>query len=314
MLPFVEILNQVAGLLNGIVTFLFDTETGLFFGTGGGVTIAVILAAYGPINDLLLAVIRRWHGSINDQFANIDNLVNVIVAHQPTWVIPADLLAEIKALRDELRTSIAFCRTSAASAVDRNHRNVLLKSAVGLCLIQIKMWAYGQYAAGNLTAEDIHVLGFLLPGENGGLHERAEPTDVKAEVKVRVLNEDTIRVVIDQSGGENAALVMHGWPVGIKMALIVVYESDGNTEVLRKMTTHLHNDIQMPRESRGKQFVIKASFLKHVDDAPLFGNQPTFSMPLNTADLLSIVDRQHYEEFEARLRAAEQHRQEVEKI
>ncbi|MDR1681258.1 MAG: hypothetical protein LBS12_05700 [Prevotellaceae bacterium] len=314
MLQIFEILTQVAGMIIGVVTFLFQLETELLFGLGSGVTIAVILVASGPITEILLAYTRRWHGSIDEQFANIDNLVNLIVANQPTWVIPADLLAEIKAFRDELRTLIVFCRTPAASPLDRSHRNVALKQAVGLCLTQIKLWAYGQYAAGVLTEENIHALGFLLPGENGGNHERVEATNVKAEVKVTVLNEDAIRVVIDQSAGENAALVQHGWPHGVKNAIIVIYASDGTTEVVRQLTTRLHTDIYMPRESRGKQFAIKAAFLRHVNDTPLFGSQPTFSMPLNTVDLLAILDRQHHEEFEERVRAVEQHRQEVEQL
>jgi hypothetical protein len=41
----------------------------------------------------------------------------------------------------------------------------------------------------------------------------------------------------------------------------------------------------MPDDSHGKQFFIKASFLHHIDDAPRFIPQPTFSMPLTTEDL-----------------------------
>jgi hypothetical protein len=41
----------------------------------------------------------------------------------------------------------------------------------------------------------------------------------------------------------------------------------------------------MPPGSHGKQFVIRAAFLKHPDDVPYFGNSPTFSMPLTTGDL-----------------------------
>jgi hypothetical protein len=41
----------------------------------------------------------------------------------------------------------------------------------------------------------------------------------------------------------------------------------------------------MPDGSYGKQFIIKSSFLKHVDDEPHFGNKPKFSMPLMTEDL-----------------------------
>jgi hypothetical protein len=75
-------------------------------------------------------------------------------------------------------------------------------------------------------------------------------------------------VVIDRSAGENAAQVVHGWPSGVKHALIVITAVDGRKEVYRQLTTRLHNDIRMPDGSHGKQFILKAAFLKHVDDKP----------------------------------------------
>ncbi|MDR0610119.1 MAG: hypothetical protein LBG58_08420, partial [Planctomycetaceae bacterium] len=167
---------------------------------------------------------------------------------------------------------------------------------------------------GNMTADDVHLLGFLLPGETGGRHNRTEATDITAEVKVKVINEDFIRVVIDQSAGENAGQVAHGWPPGVKNALIVITAADGKTEILRQWTTRLHNDIQMPDGSHGKQFIIKASFLKHIDDEPRFGNEPTFSMPLTTEDLAAALDRQHHEDFETQLQEIERQRQEIERL
>ncbi|MDR1223091.1 MAG: hypothetical protein LBL07_09495 [Tannerella sp.] len=198
-----------------------------------------------------------------------------------------------------------------ASTADRTLRNSLLKSTVGLCLLQVRIWAYGQFSAGILTADDVHLLGFLLPGENGGHHDRTEATDEVAEVKVKVINEDNIRIVIDRSAGENAAQVAHGWPEGAHNALLVITAADGKTEVYRQMTTRLHNDIRMPDGSHGKQFIVKASFLKHINDEPRFGNEPTFSMPLTTEDLAAALDRQHHEEFEAQMREVERQRQEI---
>jgi hypothetical protein len=46
-----------------------------------------------------------------------------------------------------------------------------------------------------LTAENVHDLGFLLPGEIGQHHNHDEVTDVIAEVKVGIINTDTIREV-----------------------------------------------------------------------------------------------------------------------
>ncbi|MDR0604183.1 MAG: hypothetical protein LBG80_07780, partial [Bacteroidales bacterium] len=72
----------------------------------------------------------------------------------------------------------------------------------------------------------------------------SEATDEVAEVKVKVINEDNIRVVIDRSAGENAGQVTHGWPPGVSNALIVITAADGKTEVYRQMTTRLHNDVR----------------------------------------------------------------------
>jgi hypothetical protein len=316
--------NSVSILIQ-LVSMIFDhsgmilsslSDGGFLLTAGSGITVAfaLVMASTTGITEGVLAGMRRWHGSIDEQFSNIDNLVSVIISHQPAWTMPADLLAQLTNSRDQLQTLINKCRTTSASQADRELRNTLLKSTVGLCLLQVKIWAYGEYAAGVMTADDVHLLGFLLPGETGGHHSRTEATDVTAEVKVKVINEDFIRVVVDQSAGENAGQVRHGWPSGVRNALIVITAVDGTTEVYRQITSRLHNDIRMPAGSHGKQFIIKAAFLKHVDDEPRFGNEPTFSMPLTTQDLAAALDRQHHEEFEAQLQEVERQRLEIERL
>jgi hypothetical protein len=269
-------------------------------------------------SNIMLSVqhgMRRWHGNYGERFANIDNLVRAITTHQPAWTIPADLLEQLTDSHSRLQKLIERCHTSLASRDDRIHRNTLLSATVSLCRVQIKIWAYGAYAAGVLTAADVHLLGFLLPGETVGRRSRGKASDVKAEVKVRVVNEDFIRVILDHSAGENAAQVAHGWPPGVRLALIVIHASDGVTEVYRQITSRLHTEIHMPDGSHGKQFVVKASFLKHVNDEPFFGAEQTFSMPLTTADLLAeTLTRQHYEEREAHLQEIERLRREVERL
>jgi hypothetical protein len=290
------------------------SDGGIVWATGSGVTLAFALGAVlqGNIPDGVLAGIRRWHGSIDDQFDNLKKLVDLIEVNQ--WPLPADVLKLLTGYYASLQELIPKCRTGAASSEDRERRNILLKAAIGLCLLQVKTWAYGLFSAGSLTTEDIHKLGFLLPGENGGHHSRTEATRILAEVKVSVINMTFIYVVIDQSAGENAAQVKHGWPDGVSNAVISITSAETKTEVVRKMTTRLHNEIQMPEGSQGKQFLIKASFLKHIDDEPHFGNEPTFSMPLTTEDLIHTIDRQHHETFEAQLQEVERHRLEIERL
>jgi hypothetical protein len=310
------ILNLLNMIFEQNMVFSSIFEADLLIQAGGGVSLALALGvvAHANITEGVLQNTRRWHGGIDDQFSAIDNLVSIIVAHQPAWNIPADLLALLTGNRDHLQTLINHCRTNQASKADREIRNTLLKTTVALCITRVKIWAYAQYDAGILTADDVHLLGFLLLGETGGHHARKEATNIVAEVKVKIINEDFIHVVIDQSAGENAALVAHGWPDGVKQALIVITAADGQTEIIRQMTTNLHTDIRMPAASHGKQFIIKASFLRHLDDEPRFGNEPTFSMPLTTEDLAAALDRQHHEEFEEQVREVERQRQEIERL
>jgi hypothetical protein len=290
-----ECLNSSIALINMISTI--DTVSGcadMFLAfisdafSRSNVEIGLTLAAMlGVISEGARSNMRNWHGNLDQKVGCIDNVVTLLAANQPTWAMPTELYGQLTAQHSQLQALVSKCRTNAASTSDRMHRDTLLKATVDLCLLQVKVWAHGQFVAGVLTADDVHDLGFLLPNEHGGRHARTQATDILAEVKVKVINEDIIRVVIDQSAGENAAQVVNGWPSGVHNALIVVETADGMTEVYRQMTTRLHNDIVMPPGSRGKQFIVKASFLKHVDDVPRFGNEPTFSMPLNTEDLAS---------------------------
>jgi hypothetical protein len=313
-----QISTVSAGIVSGLFILFFafvaDGGTGSATGEVFTLTFALGAIAYANIPGEVLANIRRWHGKVDDQFGNIDNLVNTVQAHQPQWNFPQTLFQQLSDNRDRLASLIPKCRSNYGSAADRTQRNSLLKGTVGLCLTQVKSWAYTQYYAEVLTADDVHLLGFLLPGEAGGRHERTEATDVQAEVKVSIISADFIRVVIDQATDANAALVAHGWPPGVHQSIIVIMAADGKTEVLRKLTTHLHNDIQMPEGSHGKQFIAKAAFLKHVDDEPKFGPEPTFSMPLTTEDLAATLNRQHHEDFEAQIREVERLRQEVEQM
>jgi hypothetical protein len=289
-------MNRLIEILIPLVTAIFD-RTDMFLNSlsadavlsaaGSGAAFALAAGALAYIPEGILAAIRRWHGSIDGQFHNIDNLVAIVMENRQSWKMPDDLLTPLRNSRDRLQTLIAKCRSMTGSKADRAERNTLLKSTVTLCIIRVKIWAYGKYADGVMTADDVHLLGFRLPGETGGYYSRTEATNITPEVKVKIVNEDFIRAVIDRSAGENTAQAKRSWPPGVKHALTVITAADGKTEIHRRFTTRLYNDIQMPAGSHGKQFIIKAAFLRHIDDEPRFGNGQTFSMPLTTADLIA---------------------------
>jgi hypothetical protein len=312
------ILIIVAGVLFGLsILFsvgIIDWET--FYVIGGSLSLAMAMGVvtYNDIPAEVIAHIRYWHGNMTQQFGNVNNLVNTLVNKETAWSVPQAMLKTLTDERDQLATLIALCSSVNGSSASRASRNSMLKNAVGLCLTEVKTWAHTQFYYNVLTADDVHLLGFFVPGETGGHHDRKDPTNALAEVKVRVVNTEFINVVIDQASNENSALVVSGWPKGVHQALIVILDADGKNEVYRKETTRLHNEIKMPEGSKGKMFIIKAAFLRHIDDEPKFGAEPTFFMPLTTEDLAAEIDRQHHEDFEARLSAIEQHRLEVEQV
>jgi hypothetical protein len=281
---------------------------------GNGVTTALAAGAIvgSVITESIRTNIKKWHGGIDDRFDCIDNIVSQINGHQPPWTISPEMLAKLNADHQKIKDLIHKCHTVQASRADRTQRDSLLSSTVEYCLLNVKVWAHNEFTNGRMTADDVHLLGFLLPGEQGGHRERSEETDFLAEIKLSVINEDYVRIVIDNSAGENAALVTHGWPAGIKMARIVILAADGKTEVYNQITSHLHNDVKMPEGSHGKQFIAKAAFLKHIDDDARFGNEPTFSMPLTTADLVISLE-QHKGEKDAQTLEIERQRLEIER-
>jgi hypothetical protein len=302
-------MNDLMGILINLVSMTFDyagmflsflSDEGIRLAVDGGVMCAFALGAVttGNITKGVRAGVRRWNGSISNRQGNIYNLVKVIQEHQPQWPISADLLKQLVDNHIQLEKLISRCRTTEASKMDRQLRDVLLRSTVDLCRIHVKAWAYGLFSSGVMKAEDVYRLGFLLPGDIGGRHQRSEAIDIRPEVMVRVINADFIRVVITRAADKNAAQAARGWPHGVRNAVIVIVAADGKTEVSRHHTTRMYNNIQMPEGSHGKQFIIKASFLKHVDDEPRFGSEPTFSMPLTTEDLLANSTKQEEQQRE----------------
>jgi hypothetical protein len=260
-----------------------------------------------------MAIVHRWRGGINDKFRNIESLHNILTQKKADWNIPDSLIEAITSFRNELQTLIPLCRGPENSLIYRGRRNTLLAEAVRFCRQDVKAWAISQHAAGVLHADEVHTLGFLLPGDIGGHRQRAKATTAIAEVKVQVLSADNIRVIIDRAAEENAGAVSRSWPEGVRQALISIIDVDGNKEIYHRLTSRLHTTISMPAGSHGKQFAIKAAFLRHIDDSPTFGPAPTFSMPLTTEDLITRVNRQH-PDADARAHEIELHRREITRL
>jgi hypothetical protein len=83
-------------------------------------TLAVVAAVtYTYMPAETLTAIRRWHGSIDDQFDNVDNLVNTHGNNLQTWSVPQQLYATLLNNRDNLDTLIPKCRSTQGSTADR---------------------------------------------------------------------------------------------------------------------------------------------------------------------------------------------------
>jgi hypothetical protein len=98
----ISLVNTIFGHVSMFLSSLSDG--GLVLASGSSVTVAFALGAmvYGSITEGVLASIRRWHGSIDEQFSNINNLVSVVTSHQPAWSMPPDLLQQLTSNRDQL--------------------------------------------------------------------------------------------------------------------------------------------------------------------------------------------------------------------
>jgi hypothetical protein len=253
-------------------------------------TLACILATVTTGNDdapdAIYAHVQRWYGTMREKFTNINDLVNFIIAH-PALPVDAEFFPRIKALRDEIDELMKKSESNLGTLVDKALRNARIHEAVDLCRHRGQAWAHEMHALGNMTAEEVHAIGFLLLGEGAGRHERNPPTKEIALIKATPYNEDYVSIVVDKSDDKNAGPVKHALPDGVRYILIRVLSGDGNTELVRKMSTRVHNDLHMPEGSHGKQFIATAAFLAHVDDEPHFGNQVVFSMPLTAADMIA---------------------------
>jgi hypothetical protein len=242
------------------------------------------------IPESVMENIRRWRGGIDDRVANIDNIIQGMTEKKNEWGVSTEMLDKLTESREKLGELMGECGSSYASSNARHERNSLLKALTDYCRKTVRIWAYGQYEAGVMSALDVHRLAFLLPGEQGGRRGRHDPTHELASVKVKLVNAEFVRIILDRAVANNSALVTHSWPHGVRNAIIVILTADGATEVVRQVTSRLHNTISMPEGSHGKAFIVKAAFLKHVDDTPRFSNPIVFSMPLTVVDFDKVLN------------------------
>jgi hypothetical protein len=308
----------VAGVVSFFACMFYN-----FFANAGIVTGMGFVSAFAIIGSVglkaeelasIIAAAKRWHGTIDDRMANIDELTNLLKSHADAWDIPTAIITFLSGKRNQLQTLVTFCRTRASSPNDKIDRDSLFKVTIEYCLHDVKFWALGLLHAGTITLDDYHKMGFLIPGETGGNHDRVEATDAKAEVKVRILGADQIEVIVDQAAEKNAAKVKHGKPHGVHYVQVALFTTDTGEEIYNEKSTRLRRKIDIPSQYHGKQLGVKAAFLVHVEDKSNFGDGAIFSMPLTTQDLVAAFEKQHEVDMEARSKALDIHKQEIAQV
>jgi hypothetical protein len=235
-------------------------------------------------SEALHTVVKNWHGSLDAQFTNIENLYSGLQALQPTWGVPMQLMTVLADKVPLLEKAVMKCRERNAGPVDFDIRRSLTKELVDFSLDTARNIVFGAYGQKEITIHDVHRLGFMLMSESGGAHGRAIPNKVQAEAKVQVMDYSNINLVVDKASHEDAGPVTEGWPEGAKTVKVLISDIHGK-EVLQLMSAHLHTQIHLPDWVRGKQLVLRAAFLKHVDDEPVYSNEVTFTMPLMIRDI-----------------------------
>jgi hypothetical protein len=180
MLNFIITLTDTASDLAEMLFSAFP-DARWFSTPGSGIVFSLAAGAAftnGDTEDI--AGVRLWRSGIADRFSAIDNLVNIIRVRQSTWAVPDNMFSQLIVNRNRLQELINRCNSSTASCADREQRDTLLKSTINLCLTHVKTWVHNEFAAGTLTAEDVHLLGFLLPDETNR-HRRTKDSDTATE-------------------------------------------------------------------------------------------------------------------------------------
>jgi hypothetical protein len=291
-------MTELFEILTGLVDALVGLVDACFPLAGGGCALALSVAATtgNDANGGMMAIVRQWYGRNDERFANVVNFFNTLQSRkglQPLAWLPA-----MKIDLDRLRVLMNKCNAKTSSPQEIIARHALLGKLVKQCLSDGKTYVLAMHKRGLLTAEEVHSLGFLTPREADERRERPAPTRALARCKVKVVNMNCVEIVIDKSTSENATRIRDAWPEGVKQAVIVITADDGETKIYHQMTSRLHNLIQMPEGSHGKQFSATAAFLKHVDDAPVFGNSEVFSMPLTIDELVAEHEHREYDIYE----------------
>jgi hypothetical protein len=235
-------------------------------------------------SEALHTIVKNWHGSMDAQFTNIENMFSVLKSLQSTWKAPKKMMVVLEEKVPELDKIIKKCRGRNAGLVDFDMRRSLIKELVHFSLETVRYVVFGAYAMKEITIHDVHRMGFMLMSESGGARTRSKPNKVQAEAKVLVEDYSNINVVVDKSAHEEAGPATEGWPKGANAVKIVITDTHGK-EVLQMMSSRLHTQIRMPEGSRGKQFVLRAAFLRHLDDDPVYSSEVTFTMPLMIRDI-----------------------------
>jgi hypothetical protein len=232
---------------------------------------------------------KGWHKSITEKMHCLTNLDNKLTLDGEYWGMDPAVLTQNHALYVQIEPYYTLYLSGDA----RNSELVIFRRLLGedveYALDVVKPDAIGRCGVGAMDISDLNSLGFLMPNQGKGRHERSGENEIVPETNAKVTAIDTVMVTVDNALDKHGNRTKGSKPKGVKQILIVLQDEKG-VEIFNKMFTKTQVYIDIDQKYRGEIILVRAAFLKHVDDTPHFGEPVAVSMPKDIADILQAQE------------------------
>jgi hypothetical protein len=208
-----------------------------------------------------------WHGSIDQKLSNINNVYVTFLADATFWGIAPEIVTIVTNWNNLLATLVAKCKTTAASAHDRDIRDAKIAEAITYFTHTIYNLCQDLFLDGKMEIADLNNLGFLAKGQNGGHHDRLPIPTKKPSVKLEQTEADKVRVIFENSEGVNAKGKGPSWPDGVNGGMFRYKKRSESEDMWRYVhCTKIHTFIDMPAAWRGEEIHFQGAYYAHAND------------------------------------------------
>jgi hypothetical protein len=175
-----------------------------------------------------------------------------------------------------------------ANNIVRGYRKKKFKEMLMYVLGEVRAWAISATAVTKkMSLEDLNDLGFALPGQFGGHHDRKAPYDGIAEVNAKVDAMDSILITVDNAENKLGNRTKGSKPENIRIVLYTVADENGEP-IEHIINTHSQIQVKVDSKYRGHILFVRAAFLAHPNDLPNFNEPVIVSMPRDVQDNVTI--------------------------